>query len=312
MAALTRTPARAATALVVSCLLALIASTATATAAANPVVFSAVRHIRVGDISVGYRTIGAGPALVMIMGFGGTMAEWDPALLAALGRRHRVIVFDNRGVATSTNSPGNRLTIAEMADDTARLIGRLGMRRADVLGWSMGSFIAQELVLRHPSVVRRLILSGADPGSPKAVQPSAAINRILNNPNTTPKQLIKILFPRNQQRAAMAYLLRVIKQQGLLPNSFTVSKRIFHAQVVAEGPLWYCHGCGSYDRLPTIKLKTLVADGSDDLLEPPPNSRIIARRIPGARLRLFPDAGHAFMFQYPDLFTRVATAFLAG
>jgi pimeloyl-ACP methyl ester carboxylesterase len=295
-----------------ACLVVVVASSAASNATAKQVAWAPVRHIGVGDISIGYRTLGAGPPLVMIMGFGGTMAEWDPALLTALGSRHRVIVFDNRGVATSTNSPHNRLTIAEMADDTAQLIGRLGLRRADVLGWSMGSFIAQELVLRHPEVVRRLILSGADPGSPRAVQPSAAVNRILNNPNTTPKRLVRILFPRNQQHAAMAYLLRVVRQQGLLPNSFTVSKQIFHAQLVAEGRLWYCRGCGSYGRLPNVKRKTLVADGSEDRLEPPENSRIIARRIPGARLRLFPDSGHAFMFQYHDAFARVASAFLAG
>jgi pimeloyl-ACP methyl ester carboxylesterase len=199
-----------------------------------------------------------------------------------------------------------------MADDTARLIGRLGYRRADVLGWSMGSFIAQGLVLRHPAVVRRLIRSGADPGSPRAVQASAAVNAILNNPNTTPKQLLRILFPRNQQRAGLAYLLWVLHQPGLVPNSFTVSPQIFKAQTIAEGPLWYCRGCGTYARLPKIRQLTLVADGSNDVVEPPANSRIIARRIPRSQLLLFPDSGHAFMFQYHDLFPRVASAFLAA
>jgi pimeloyl-ACP methyl ester carboxylesterase len=279
---------------------------------ARPVVWSPVRHIRVGRISIGYRRIGSGPPLVMIMGFGGTMAEWDPALLTRLGARRTVIVFDNRGVATSTDTPRNRLTIGEMADDTWRLIGRLRLRPTDVLGWSMGSFIAQILALRHPCVIRRLILSGADPGSRHAVQASARVNRILANPNTTIPQLIKLLFPRNQQQAGFDYIHRVGLQPGLQPDSFTVSKHILAAQNVANGRLWYCRGCGAYERLPKIKLATLVADGANDIVEPTVNSRVIARRIPRAKLRIFTDSGHAFMFQYFSQFSRVALGFLTA
>lgn len=276
------------------------------------VTWSPVRHLPVGNISIGYRSIGAGPPLVMIVGFGGTMAEWDPALLTRLGAHHRVIVFDNRGVATSTDSPGNRLTITEMANDTFRLIRKLGYRRADVLGWSMGSFIAQELVLHHPGVVRRLILSGADPGSRHAVQASARVNAILNSPNTPPRQLIPILFPRNQQQAGFDYLHRVGREPGLVSDSFTVSPEILNQQIRAEGPLWYCRRCGTYGRLPTVRTPTLVADGSDDVIEPPANSRLIAARIPHAHLLLMADSGHAFMFQYNRLFSQLAGAFLSS
>ena len=283
------------------------ASAPTASAGAS---LSPVKHIQVGMISIGYRQIGSGPPLVMIMGFGGTMAEWDPALLAALGVHRTVTVFDNRGVATSTDTPNNRLTISEMATDTSRLIRRLGYRRADVLGWSMGSFIAQKLVLSHPGVVRRLILSGADPGSPRAIQASAGVNAILDNPKTPPQQLIKVLFPANQQPAGLAYLRRVGSQPGLLPNSFTVSPQILAEQDTANDRLWYCRGCGVYADLPTVARPTLVADGRDDIVEPTVNSRVIARRIPNARLKLFADSGHAFMFQYHGVFARVATRFL--
>jgi pimeloyl-ACP methyl ester carboxylesterase len=296
----------------VATIAALAAGPASTAAAASTVVWSPVLHVQVGRVSIGYRVIGSGPPLVMIMGFGGTMAEWDPAVLSAMGTRRTVIVFDNRGVATSTDTPGNRLTIDQMADDTARLIGRLHYRRVDVLGWSMGSFIAQKLVLRHPQVVRRLILSGPDPGSPIAVQASARVNRILANPNTTPAQLIPLLFPHNQQQAGFDYIHRVGAQPGLLPNSFTVTKQILAAQNVAGGRLWYCRGCGAYARLPSISKPTLVADGSEDIVEPTPNSRIIAARIPGAKLRLFRDAGHAFMFQYHRGFPRVALGFLTS
>jgi pimeloyl-ACP methyl ester carboxylesterase len=295
---------------------ALICASAPASAARlarhEPPVWSPVRHVRVGQISIGYRRVGSGPPLVMITGFGATMAEWDPALISNLAARRTVIVFDNRGVATSTDARANHLTIGEMADDTSRLIGRLGYRRADVLGWSMGSFIAQKLVLRHPGVVRRLILSGADPGGPHAVQASAWVSAILAKAHTTPKQLIRLLYPPDQQPAGFAYLHRVVTQSGLQPDSFTVSPRILAQQNVAEGRLWYCRGCGAYPRLPRITTRTLVADGRSDIVEPPANSGIIAALIPHAELRLFPDAGHAFMFQYNRTFARTATLFLTA
>jgi pimeloyl-ACP methyl ester carboxylesterase len=131
---------------------------------------SPVRHVTINGAPFGYRTIGHGPPLVMIMGFTGTMAEWDPALIERLSARYRVILFDNRGVAESADASVAGLTIESMARDTARLISELTARgKAHVLGWSMGSYIGEELALRHPSRLRRLVLAGSDPGSPRAI-----------------------------------------------------------------------------------------------------------------------------------------------
>ena len=136
------------------------------------------------------------------------------------------------------------------------------------------------------------------------------VNAILANPHTKPAQLIHVLFPSNQQTAGFAYLHRVGSQSGLQPDSFTVSPKILAQQNAADGRLWYCRGCGSYQRLRRITTRTLVADGRNDIVEPPANSGIIAALIPTASLRLFPDSGHAFMFQYNRTFAHVATAFL--
>jgi pimeloyl-ACP methyl ester carboxylesterase len=251
----------------------------------------------VGDISVGYRTIGSGPPLVLIMGYSATLYVWDPGLLTLLAEQRRVVVFDNRGVLTTSRGRG-RLTIQRMADDTAGLIRALGYRRADVLGWSMGGNIAQELALRHPGRVRRLVLAATDPGSPRAIQPTNPLaKRLLVDPNPTIQELMRAIFPPTKQAAADAYIQRLLQWPGLQPSDFNASPRITREQSVAEGRLWFCRSCGTYRRLPDLRAPTLVADGRRDILEPPRNSRIMARRIPRARLALYGGAGHAFLFQ---------------
>jgi pimeloyl-ACP methyl ester carboxylesterase len=267
---------------------------------------SPLRHVRVGDISVGYRTIGSGPPLVLITGYAATLYVWDPGLLTRLAEHRRVIVFDNRGVLTTTRGRG-RLTIERMADDTAGLIRALGYRRADVLGWSMGGNIAQELALRHPGRVRRLVLAATDPGSSRAIQPTSRLaRRVLNDPNPTIQELLRAIFPPTKQAAANAYVQRLPLWPGVQPSDFNASPEITREQTVAGGRLWLCRTCGAYGRLPSLRAPTLVADGRRDILEPPGNSRIIARRIPRARLALYGAAGHAFLFQRrADFATRV-------
>ena len=273
---------------------------------------SPVRHITVNGASLGYRTVGEGPPLVMIMGFTGTMAEWDPALVQRLSSDHRVVVFDNRGMGESAGASVADLTIEQMADDTAALIAALtGSARAHVLGWSMGSYIGEVLALRHPDRVRHLVLAGSDPGSPHAIQPAPQVNAVLSDPNITPDQLVPILFPRRAQEAGFDFINRVSRWPGLNANSFLVPPASLAAQARAEGPLWYGRGLGAYSELPELDKPTLVADGRLDIVVPTPNSKIVAARIPGASLKLFRHSGHAFLFQLNRHFAQHVRRFLA-
>jgi pimeloyl-ACP methyl ester carboxylesterase len=115
------------------------------------------RSVRVGDIDIGYRVYGKGSPLVMIMGYGSTMQLWEPAMLRELASRFQVIVFDNRGMG-ATGSGRKDFSIEQFADDTDGFMDAISLARADVLGWSMGGMIAQELALRHPEKVGRLVL----------------------------------------------------------------------------------------------------------------------------------------------------------
>src|SRR5947208_3762382 len=129
------------------------------------------RTVRVGKLRLAYRSVGTGRPLVFIQGLGGSMDGWDPTFLDALAaRHHRVVVFDNEGVGRSTTLPGT-LTIRRMGDDAAGLIAALHLRRADVVGWSMGGMIAHTLAVRHPRSLRRLVLLATAPGDGKATAP---------------------------------------------------------------------------------------------------------------------------------------------
>jgi pimeloyl-ACP methyl ester carboxylesterase len=307
----TRAPSRSLTPLLIAAaLLAAVAWSPPAHAGGtSSAQLSPYRFAEVPGAKLGYRTAGSGRPLVLIAGFGLTAAEWDPALITRLAAKRRVIVFDNRGAGTSGGSVAG-LTIRRMAADTAHLIEALKLRRPDVLGWSMGGYIAQELALRHPRRVRRLVLAGTDPGGTQAVQPKAAVNAILENPDTTPDQLLPILFPPGRQAAGGAWFGRIAAQPGLLPESLTVSPATIRAQTKACGPRWAARGRGTWSRLPGLDLPVLVADGTDDVVVPPANSRKLARRIPGAKLRLYPGAGHAFLIQDRARFAAAVHRFL--
>ena len=131
-----------------------------------------VAHTTMG--AVGYRVLGSGPPVVLIMGYGGTMEAWDPEFVDALSQHHRVVIFDNAGIG-DTSSLSTPLTIDAMANQTSALIDTLGLGKPDVLGWSMGGMIAQALAVEHPSQVGRLVLCATFPGT-GAVEPSSGSN----------------------------------------------------------------------------------------------------------------------------------------
>jgi pimeloyl-ACP methyl ester carboxylesterase len=268
-----------------------------------------VRHVRVGDINIGYRTAGSGPPLVLIMGYRGTMATWDPPFIAALARRYRVIAFDSRGVATTSNPPGARITIARMADDTAGLIRKLRLGRANVLGWSMGSFIAQELALRHPDRVNRVVLAATTPGGSAWVPLSPEVQDILINPDAGIPTLLSVIFPPNRIAAATAWIDRITAAAGSALGALIISPQTAAAQGLAITE-WR----GTVNRLPRLRKPVLVAYADKDLVIAPSSSRRTAALLPCSRTVRYRDAGHGFPAQGPlNLgFARTVRNFLAA
>jgi pimeloyl-ACP methyl ester carboxylesterase len=251
---------------------------------------------------VAYRTTGGGSPLLLITGYSGTMEGWDRRVVDALARRHRVIVFDNAGVGRTQALPAP-LTIDAMADQTGALIGALHLGRTDVLGWSMGSMIAQALAVRHPSRVRRLVLCASFPGTGTAVPPSRQeLNAFESG---APTKVMAALFPSDQTAARNAYLAAI--------SSYPAAPPAPADTVAAQGravDAWWA-GTDPAGRKPgTIAVPTLVADGTADKLDPAANSREIAKLIPNARLQLYTDAGHAFLFQDQATFLPLIESFL--
>jgi pimeloyl-ACP methyl ester carboxylesterase len=272
--------------------------------------FRARVHVTpVGKTRIAWYERGQGPPLVMLMGTGSTMAEWDPALLRLLARHHRLILFDYPGVGRS--GPWRGRSFDSLADATAGLMATINLPKADVLGWSMGGFVAQRLAIDHPQRVSHLILAGTNPGGSRAVLGTPKAQAIDSEPDPSEADILRELYPPNRQAEARRFLhrLELASQSGEIPNDFHVPAATTHRQVGAEDP--WLRSNRNYRQLATITAPTLATAGAQDPVVPPVNLRRIAARIPGAELAVFPGA-HAFLFQGRRPFARAVDRFLSG
>ena len=269
-----------------------------------------VERVDAAGTSIAWASVGSGPALLLLNGTGSPMAEWDPALIAGLAKDRRVLVFDYPGLGGSGPAP-SRITFSAMADWTAELIDALGLDRPDVLGWSMGGFIAQQLAIRHPDAVRRLVLAGTNPGGRHAVLGPDWVQEADSDANGSIDTYLKTNYPATAcaQQAGREFVRRLTRavNSGRYPDESTPA-RTYNAMVRAED-LWLARSANEQD-LATITAQTLVVTGDSDVITPPANSRVIADRIPDATLRLVVGAGHSFLFQQPARVARMVLDFL--
>jgi pimeloyl-ACP methyl ester carboxylesterase len=275
--------------------------------AAPPSITSVPVHVvQTSDGTVSYRSDGSGRPLVLIMGFSGSQDAWPPNFVNALAKRHRVITFDNAGIGQTTMLPGT-LTISAMADQTAALIAALHLRRRpDVLGWSEGGMIAQALVVRHRDDVRRLVLCATFSGNGKATLPSTATATALfdDASSSNDDALLSLMFPKDQAvTQSQLYVTSVSQYQNFYRSPASVDQaQSLAIQGWAGGNEQAGHG--------RISVPTLIGDGADDVVIPPPNARKMARAIAGAKVVIYPDAGHMFLFQDAKAWTARVNTFL--
>ena len=278
-----------------------------------PATFQAdVKYAQVGDVKLAYYVRGEGKPLLMINGYISTMSLWDPLLIEELAKNHQLIVFDNRGVGLSSDTTANNTTIPQMADDAAGLINALGLNKPDILGWSMGARIAQQLLIRHPESVGKAVLAAANPGGSQGVPADKAVEDKLNDPNVPDDQKLALLFPPGDGEEALAEEIysRILAagKQGSAPDDFTVSKETALRQNRARTTLWDADE-SNFANLKNITNPVLLTDGRDDVVDKPVNSVNMARQIPFSWLAFF-DGGHAFLFQEHEKFAATVDAFL--
>ena len=262
----------------------------------------ATRMVPVRDIDIAHRIFGEGDALLLIMGYSGTMDLWAKDVLKELASQYKVIIFDNRGMGKTTASD-KEFAIELFADDTRGLLDALGVERAHVLGWSLGTYIAQELTLRHPDRVEKLILYAGDCGGKEAIYPSPEILDLLRDTSTPTqergKKLLTTLFPQK-------WLKEHPDPRTYFPE---ITETSSPENIERQYRAWQ-NWKGTHSRLPKITQPTLLITGANDINTPWQNSVRMVNLIPGAWLVQLKGGGHGVMYQYPKKFSRIVLTFL--
>jgi pimeloyl-ACP methyl ester carboxylesterase len=258
-------------------------------------------------IRFAYRRFGnpQGLPIVLNQHFRGSMDYWDPAVTDGLARSREVILFDNAGIASSSGEVPP--SIPQMGANAITFIGALGLAKVDILGFSIGGMVAQEIVLQAPEVVRKLILVGTGPrGADMSASNSAEIFAGVYDP---PEHLwLAVHFSQSAagRAAGLAFLERKLRRTDRDPE---VGEDAAAQQRAAIGD-YIAGGESAQDHLGDIRLPTLIVQGSNDLIIPTMNSYVLQQKLPNAQLIVYPDANHGSFYQYPDLFVKHATLFL--
>ena len=266
------------------------------------------RWVEAGGNRFAYRELGpyGGLPLVLLNHWGAVLDNFDPRIVDGLASSHRVIAIDYRGIGASGGiAPA---TVDEMARDTLALIRALGFDRIDLLGFSLGGFVAQDLVLKAPKLVRKLILTGTGPAGGEGIDRVGAVSwpLMLKGLLTLrdPKTYLFFTSTRNGREAASAFLKRLKERKtgrdkGPTPRAFLRQLKAIKA--------W---GRQAPQNLAQLHMPVLIANGDNDIMVPSALSHEMARRIPHAQLVIYEDAGHGGIFQYHADFVSKALGFL--
>jgi pimeloyl-ACP methyl ester carboxylesterase len=269
--------------------------------------------VEANGIRFAYRRFGkvGGVPLVFNQHFTGTMDHWDPAVTDGFAKDREVILFDNAGVAGSSGHVPN--TFAEMGANAVTFIKALGLPEVDVLGFSIGGFVAQEIALQSPDLVRRLMLVGTGPRGGEGMETlTPEAQEIFSATYDPPDELwLSVHFTPSEpsQAAGRKFLQRIrLRKEN---RDLDVNENVAPAQIEAIGK-WGAPQENPFKYLTAIRQPTLVVNGGRDVVIYPVNSFILQQHLPNAQLILYPDAAHGSQYQYPDLFVHHVSTFLAG
>ncbi len=259
-----------------------------------------------------YRRIGrqGGVPLVLLNRFRGTIDWWDPEFLDYLAAGHDVILFDNVGIGYSTGEP--RDSVEGFAEGAIEFIDALGLSTVDLLGWSLGGIVAQEVARRRPELVRRLVVAGSAPGGqvPGAPGLSEEVLRIMAKPEADENDLLYLFYPDTDSARAAGFEHLANVSKRLAAGGPAVSEKAAMGQLTALGQLLSVPFDTVRSNLKTIKQPVLYANGMHDVMISALASYVAVQHLDSAILVLYSDAGHAFLFQHARAFATEVTSFL--
>ena len=266
------------------------------------------QFVDAAGVSFAHRRLGpeGGVPLVLFQHFRGNMDNWDPAVIDGLAAERPVVLFDNRGIGRSTGVTPD--TVAAMASDAIALLEALGLPRVDVLGFSLGGMIAQQMLFDRPALIRRALLVGTGgPGAGGMFSPEVTLEAT-KIPSDADSLLFLFFQPTTASQAAGArYLERMLLRADREPATTRETIRAHLAAIRAWGET----NGDVFARLKRVEQRVLVANGTHDIMIPTFNAYALSQQLPRAQLILYPDAGHGSLFQYPDWFVHDASRFLA-
>jgi pimeloyl-ACP methyl ester carboxylesterase len=269
------------------------------------------RLVEADGVDLACRRFGrpTGPPLVLLQHFRGNLDNWDPALTDALAAEREVILVDYPGVGSSTGQPSS--TIAKTARQMIAFIAALGLDRIDLLGFSIGGFVAQEIALVRPTLIRRLVLAATGPKGAPGMHGWRDDIAAAARGESKPENLLYIMFAHTEtsQAKGVEFLGRFMQRQEDRDAPTSDAVRDAQYDAIVE---WGIPDHSALQRLTGIDSPTLIIQGDDDLMIPTKLSHLMAGLIPDARIRIYPDAAHGFLFQYPDEVTADVNAFLAS
>jgi pimeloyl-ACP methyl ester carboxylesterase len=261
-------------------------------------------------VSYAYRRLGpaGGRPLVLLQHFRGNLENWDPDLIDALSSSRDVVVFDNTGVGATTGCTPT--TFAQMADDAIVFVEALGLDKIDLLGFSIGSFIAQEIALTRPALVKKMVLASTAPqGAPGMYGWAPDIIKAVGESTTDAEGFLHGFFTDSAaSRAAGAeFLGRIFSRTDGRDKDTTWQTRNAQYDAVLK---WGTPNYSLLQRLSAMKQPVFIANGDDDRMILPWYSHLVASLIPNSFVKLYPDAAHGFLFQHAAEFTSDVLRFL--
>lgn len=263
--------------------------------------------VDVNGTAFAYRRLGTtdGVPLVFLHHFTAILDDWDPRVVDGLASGRPVILFDNRGVGGSEGTTPS--SVAEMGRDAVLVLEKIGIAQCDLLGFSMGGFVAQWILEHHPDLVRKAILAGTGPaGGEHNTKPQmiGEVRELAASRGKHPKQLLFFTQTEHGQQAADAYMARLGERAQDRDKPVTEATIAAHLTAIVG---W---GDAEPQDLSKIEHPVLIANGDDDVMVPTPRSFDLLERLPNAQLSIFPDAGHGGIFQYHAAFVEQAITFL--